>query len=124
MSQSSDLGVNLTQQRSPCRRQLANQIDQSGHCLPDEAFQRLIAVIDNDSLDFVISAHVIEHLRDPISSVVNAIRVLKVGGIHVLVVPDMRYTFDRNRPETTVEHVLTDFADGGVSTCRNAYEEH
>jgi len=82
------------------------------------------AGIDNDSLDFVISAHVIEHLRDPISSIVNAIRVLKVGGIHVLVVPDMRYTFDRNRPETTVEHVLTDFADGGVSTCRNAYEEH
>lgn len=82
------------------------------------------AGIDNDSLDFVISAHVIEHLRDPIGSIVNAMRVLKVGGIHILVVPDMRYTFDRNRPETTVEHVLTDFADGGVSTCRNAYEEH
>ena len=82
------------------------------------------AGIDNNSLDFVISAHVIEHLRDPISSIVNAIRVLKVGGIHILVVPDMRYTFDRNRPETTLDHVLTDFADGGVSTCRNAYEEH
>src|SRR5256714_3287135 len=82
------------------------------------------AGIDNDSLDFVISAHVIEHLRDPITSIVNAIRVLKIGGIHVLVVPDMRYTFDRNRPETTVDHVLTDFADGGVGTCRNAYEEH
>ena len=37
--------------------------------------------IDNDSLDFVISAHVIEHLRDPIGSIVNAIRVLKAGGI-------------------------------------------
>jgi len=82
------------------------------------------AGIDNNSLDFVISAHVIEHLRDPISSIVNAIRVLKVRGIHIAVVPDMRYTFDRNRPETTVEHVLTDYADGGVSTCRKAYEEH
>lgn len=80
--------------------------------------------INNDSLDFVISAHVIEHLRDPIGSIVNAIRVLKVGGIHILVVPDMRYTFDRNRPETTVDHVLADFVDGGASTLRNSYEEH
>jgi SAM-dependent methyltransferase len=82
------------------------------------------AGIDNDSLDFVISAHVIEHLRNPIGSIVNAIRILKVGGIHILVVPDMRYTFDRNRPETTVDHVLTDFADGGASTLRDSYEEH
>ena len=80
--------------------------------------------IDNDRLDFVISAHVIEHLRDPIGSIVNAIRVLKIGGIHILVVPDMRYTFDRHRPETTVDHVLTDFADGGASTLRSSYEEH
>ena len=80
--------------------------------------------VASDSLDFVISAHVIEHLRDPIGSIVNAMRVLKVGGIHLLIVPDMRYTFDRNRPETSVEHVLTDFADGGASTCRSSYEEH
>lgn len=80
--------------------------------------------VKNDSLDFVISAHVIEHLRDPIGSIVNAMRVLKVGGTHILVVPDMRYTFDRNRPETTVEHMLTDFSDGGASTCRSSYEEH
>jgi len=80
--------------------------------------------INNESLDFVISAHVIEHLLDPIGSIVNAIRVLKVGGIHILIVPDMRQTFDRNRPETTIDHVLIDFADGGASTLRNSYEEH
>jgi len=82
------------------------------------------AGIANDSLDFVISAHVIEHLRDPIASVVNAIRVLRPAGIHILVVPDMRFTFDRERPETTVEHALLDYGDGGESTCRQAYEEH
>jgi hypothetical protein len=32
------------------------------------------AGIKNESLDFVISAHVIEHLRDPIGSIVNATR--------------------------------------------------
>jgi SAM-dependent methyltransferase len=83
-----------------------------------------LAGIANASLDFVISAHVIEHLRDPIGAIANAIRVLKRGGIHLLVVPDMRQTFDRDRPETTIAHVLADFHDGGVGTCEQAYEEH
>jgi len=82
------------------------------------------AGIANNSLDFVISAHVIEHLRDPIGSIVNAIRVLRPTGVHILVVPDMRFTFDRGRPETTVEHTVRDYEDGGEGTCRQAYEEH
>lgn len=82
------------------------------------------AGLDADSLDFVISAHVIEHLRDPVGSIVQAIRVLKPGGVLVLVVPDLRWTFDRNRPETTVEHALRDHQDGGESTTRQGYEEH
>src|SRR5437764_580057 len=44
-----------------------------------------LAAIADASLDFVISAHVIEHLRDPIGAIVNAIRVLKRGGIHLFV---------------------------------------
>jgi SAM-dependent methyltransferase len=82
------------------------------------------AGIDDESLDFVISAHVIEHLRDPIGSIVNAIRVVRPAGIHILVVPDMRFTFDRRRPETTVEHAVLDHERGGESTCRQSYEEH
>ena len=81
-----------------------------------------LAGIADASLDFVISAHVIEHLRDPIGAIVNAIRVLEHGGIHLLVVPDMRRTFDRDRPETSVAHVLADFSDGGIGTCRDGYE--
>jgi hypothetical protein len=46
------------------------------------------------------------------------------GGIDLLVVPDMRRTFDRDRPETSVAHVLADFSDGGIGTCRDGYEEH
>ncbi len=85
--------------------------------------QTLAGVADR-SQDFVISAHVMEHLRDPIGAIVNAVRVLKIRGLHILIVPDMRRTFDRHRPETTVAHALADFRDGGISTCRDAYEEH
>jgi SAM-dependent methyltransferase len=82
------------------------------------------AGLADDSLDFVISAHVIEHLRDPIGSIVNALRVLRPGGIHVIVMPELSATFDRHRPETTVAHALADYADGGEQTCRQSYEEH
>jgi SAM-dependent methyltransferase len=93
---------------------------QSGQQIDAQTF----AGMAESSLDFVISAHVIEHLRDPIGAIVNAVRVLKTGGFLILVVPEMRLTFDRHRPETTVEHVLLDFADAGEGTCRTAYEEH
>src|SRR4029077_6336696 len=59
-----------------------------------------------------------------IGAIFNAIRVLKRGGIHLLVVPDMRRTFDRDRAGTTVAHMLADFRDSGVGTCRDGYEEH
>ncbi len=81
------------------------------------------AGINNDSLDFVISAHVIEHLEDPIGSIRNAIRVLKPSGVHLLAVPDLRYTFDRHRKPTALEHLLVDAKDGGASTRMEAYIE-
>lgn len=90
----------------------------------DEIDAQTFAGVDTGNFDFVISAHVIEHLRDPVGSIVEAVRVLKPGGVLVLAVPDLRYTFDRNRPETTVEHALRDYQDGGVGTTRDGYEEH
>jgi SAM-dependent methyltransferase len=76
------------------------------------------------SLDFVLSGHVIEHLENPIGAIRNTINVLKPGGFFILAVPDMRLTFDRDRPETSVDHVLRDFQDDGVGTRRQAYFEH
>lgn len=82
------------------------------------------AGIADSSLDFIICAHVIEHLRDPVGSIVSALRVIRPGGVHILAVPDLRFTFDRRRPETTVAHLLGDYVDGGAGTSRQAYEEH
>lgn len=80
--------------------------------------------IPDKSVDFLISAHVIEHLRDPLGAILQGLRVLKTSKPFILVVPEMRLTFDRNRPETTVEHALHDLTAGGESTCFQAYEEH
>lgn len=82
------------------------------------------AGVEANSLDFVISAHVIEHLADPIGSIREAMRVLKPVGVHLLAVPEMRLTHDRNRPPTTLEHLLSDELDSGKGTRRLVYREH
>jgi SAM-dependent methyltransferase len=83
-----------------------------------------MAGIVSDSLDFVISAHVIEHLYDPIGSIRATVKTLKPDGVFVVVVPEMRQTWDRMRPPTCLEHVLADSRDGGQSTRLQAYIEH
>ena len=80
--------------------------------------------VPDASLDFVIAGHVLEHLPDPIGAIRETCRVLREHGVFLLAVPDMRYTHDRARPETTHEHLLADEIDGGLGTIRQAYEEH
>lgn len=79
--------------------------------------------VPDDAFDFVISAHVIEHLFDPIGAIEQAMRVIKTGGIYLLAVPDKRFMFDVKRPPTTLEHVLDDYRDGGESTRLYAFFE-
>ncbi len=59
--------------------------------------------------DFVLSSHSLEHVANPLKALREWLRVLKTGGILVLVVPDKQYTFDQHRPYTTFEHLLDDY---------------
>jgi len=51
------------------------------------------------------------------------LRVLKHGGILYLAVPDKRYTFDIDRPVTTIEHLLQDYEQGPQWSKRQHFEE-
>jgi SAM-dependent methyltransferase len=80
--------------------------------------------IPRDSLDFVISAHVLEHLHDPLGALTRQLECLKRGGILLFAVPDKRHTWDKDRPVTSLKHFEADFLDGGASTLLDAYVEH
>lgn len=70
----------------------------------------------DESLDFVIANHMLEHTEDPIGTLTNWSRVLRPGGVLFITLPDARHTFDAARPRTTVEHLLRDHREGpGVS---------
>ena len=62
----------------------------------------------DSSLDYVAASHVIEHMPQTIRALREWHRVVKDGGHIYLIVPDKRRTFDRSRPLTPLEHVLTD----------------
>lgn len=80
--------------------------------------------IDHGVLDFVISAHVIEHLENPIGAIRETILRLRLGGIFICVVPDKTKTWDIRRPTTELSHLIRDDQDGGKSTRLEAYLEH
>jgi SAM-dependent methyltransferase len=61
-----------------------------------------------NSLDFVIANHMLEHCENPIGTLQNHFRKLKNGGIGYYAVPDKNFTFDRDRDLTTFEHVIFD----------------
>ncbi len=82
-----------------------------------------LATIGDATQDFVIANHFIEHCENPVLTFQNLLRVLKPGGIVFIAVPDKRFTFDVDRPCTTVDHVLRDFLEGPEWSKRQHYEE-
>ncbi|MGV2135288.1 hypothetical protein ACQZ4P_22445 [Agrobacterium vitis] len=42
----------------------------------------------------------------------------------MIIVPDKRYTFDKNREPTSFDHLMSDLKTGGLDTMREAYLDH
>ncbi|MBV8906616.1 MAG: methyltransferase domain-containing protein [Acidobacteriia bacterium] len=75
------------------------------------------------SQDFVIANHFLEHCENPIHTLLNMFRIIRVGGVIFLAVPDKRYTFDFARPSTDYETLKTT-AQSGIRPDKMAlYEE-
>ena len=79
--------------------------------------------IPDESQDFVIASHLIEHIPNPIQGLLNWQRVLKPQGRLYLAVPDRRFTFDRNRPLTDIAHLREDYENPSRERDYLAYEE-
>lgn len=58
-----------------------------------------------ESLDYIASSHLLEHLSNPLVAIDDWHRTLKPGGLLYLVVPDRRFTFDHRRERTPLPHL-------------------
>jgi glycosyltransferase involved in cell wall biosynthesis/SAM-dependent methyltransferase len=77
----------------------------------------------DDSLDFVIANHFIEHCEDPIGTIESHLRVLRPGATYYLAAPDMRRTFDAERPLTSLEHLVRDYHEGPTWSRESHFRE-
>ena len=71
----------------------------------------VLSTVEDGSFDFLVSAHLIEHLPNPILGLKNWCRVVRPGGYIYLVVPDKRMTFDKQRVRTNLEHIVLDYTE-------------
>jgi SAM-dependent methyltransferase len=71
-----------------------------------------LQMLRDGSQDFVIASHVLEHVANPIKLFDEIHRVLRPGGVAVVLLPDMRCTFDRTRPPTTLDHLIAEYEAG------------
>jgi len=60
----------------------------------------------DESQDFVVTSHVLEHIPDPIMALEEWYRVTKPGGYVFMIIPHKERTFDRDRPRTTLEELV------------------
>jgi predicted SAM-dependent methyltransferase len=80
-----------------------------------------LSSIQDDSVDFVIANHLLEHLEYPIRGLAEFHRVLRAGGLVYMALPDQRQTFDRYRALTPVEHLLLEHRSSNAERNRRAH---
>jgi SAM-dependent methyltransferase len=90
-----------------CGRALSVDIVAGGDDIP----------LPDESQDFIVSSHVIEHFPNPIKALIEWDRLVRPGGIIFMIVPHKERTFDRDADCTSLEHLVRDFEN-------NATEPH
>ncbi len=83
-----------------------------------------LATFADNSLDFIIANHFIEHTRSPLGTLRHWLRKLNPGGIIYMAVPDKRCIFDAERPLTPLEHLVEDDAQPSSEREQRDYEHY
>lgn len=61
---------------------------------------------EDNSQDFVLSSHVIEHFYDPINTIKEWLRVVRPGGYVYIIAPHKERTFDKDMTRTTLAELI------------------
>lgn len=79
--------------------------------------------IPNNSVDFIIGNHMLEHCENPLGTIRNHLSKLRDKGILYYAIPDKRYSFDIDRPVTDFQHLVRDDQEGSeVSRIEHFHE--
>jgi SAM-dependent methyltransferase len=62
--------------------------------------------VPDESYDFIVSSHVLEHFPDPIKALKEWYRVIRKGGYIFMIVPHKERMFDRKNKRTTLNELI------------------
>lgn len=65
--------------------------------------------IVSDRYDFVCAEEVLEHIANPLKALLEWLRILRRGGLIMIIVPSKNSTFDRRRDSIGLDHLIDDF---------------
>ncbi|GAC1617161.1 MAG: hypothetical protein NVS9B1_26640 [Candidatus Dormibacteraceae bacterium] len=82
-----------------------------------------LSAYPDGSLDFVIASHLMEHMQYPIRALTSFHRVLRVGGVAYLALPDARVGIDQDRDLTPLDHLLDEHRNGAEANRRRHFED-
>jgi SAM-dependent methyltransferase len=82
-----------------------------------------LSSIKDNSYDFVLSCHNLEHFANPLKALHEWKRIVKQNGSLILVLPNKEKTFDHKRPVTTLSHLLEDYQNNTPETDDTHFEE-
>lgn len=77
--------------------------------------------IPDQSIDFIIANHVLEHFENPCGAIRTHLRKLRPKGIFFYAIPDKRLTFDHKRPLTEFPHLVR---DDQLGVAQSSYEHY
>lgn len=79
--------------------------------------------IEDNSLDFMIGNHLLEHCENPLGTIRNHLCKVKANGILYYAIPDKTQSFDRDRPLTDFDHLVKDDVLGPGWSRRSHFRE-
>ena len=79
--------------------------------------------IADNSYDFVLSCHSLEHMANPIKALVEWKRIIKDNSNVLLILPHKDNTFDRNRPITHINHLINDLENNTLENDETHFQE-
>jgi predicted SAM-dependent methyltransferase len=68
-----------------------------------------LSMIAPNAYDVLLSSHMIEHSSNPIRVLREWTRIVRLGGLQLIIVPNKDLTFDHYRTTTTLQHMIDDF---------------
>jgi predicted SAM-dependent methyltransferase len=82
-----------------------------------------LLTIQDESQDFIIANHLLEHCQDPIGTLKTFTKKLKDNGMLYLAIPHKAHTFDSCRNCTTLEHLISDHENGPEQSREQHFRE-